>query len=84
MSTITVYTTVPCGYCTRVKSLLDQRGLSYEEINLARDADGRSQLLERTGMMTFPQVFVGDELVGGFTETVAAQRSGRLSKLLAA
>jgi len=84
MSKITIYTTVPCGYCTRVKALLDQRGLGYEEINLARDADGRSKLLERTGMMTFPQVFVGDELVGGFTETVQAERSGWLSELLAA
>ena len=47
-------------------------------------ADGRIKLLERTGMMTFPQVFVGDELIGGFTETVQADRSGRLSELLAA
>lgn len=84
MSTITVYTTDPCGYCTRVKALLEARDLEYEEINLARDADGRSQLLERTGMMTFPQVFVGDELVGGFTETLQAERSGRLTELLAA
>lgn len=84
MSKITVYTTVPCGYCNRVKSLLDQRGLAYREVNLARDADGRSELLQRTGMMTFPQVFVGDELIGGFTATVQADRSGHLSELLAA
>lgn len=84
MSKITVYTTIPCGYCTRVKALLDQRGLAYEEINLSRDADGRNQLLQRTGMLTFPQVFVGDELIGGFTETLQADRSGRLSELLAA
>ncbi|HEV2753679.1 MAG TPA: glutaredoxin domain-containing protein [Solirubrobacteraceae bacterium] len=84
MSTITVYTTIPCGYCTRVKALLNARGLEYEEINLARDADGRMQLLERTGMMTFPQVFVGEELVGGFTETLLAEQTGRLKELLAA
>ena len=84
MSKITIYTTVPCGYCNRVKSLLDQRGLAYREVNLARDADGRSELLQRTGMMTFPQVFVDGELVGGFTETLLAERSGRLSELLAA
>ena len=35
-------------------------------------------------MMTFPQVLVGDELIGGFTETLAADRSGRLQQLLAA
>jgi len=84
MSDITVYTTVPCGYCTRVKALLDARNLAYTEVNLSRDADGRMELLERTGMMTFPQVFVGDELIGGFTETLQAEQSGRLQELLAA
>ncbi len=84
MSKITVYTTVPCGYCTRVKSLLDQRGLEYEEINLARDADGRGELLERTGMMTFPQVLIDEEPIGGFQELSAADRAGRLEELVAA
>ena len=84
MSNITVYTTEPCGYCRQAKALLDKRGLSYDEINLARDADGRAQLAERTGMMTFPQVIIGDELVGGYTELAAADRSGRLQELLAA
>jgi len=82
MSNITVYTTEPCGYCRQAKALLDKRGLSYDEINLARDADGRAQLAERTGMMTFPQVIIGDELVGGFTELVSADRSGRLAELV--
>jgi len=84
MSKITVYTTIPCGYCTRVKALLNARNLEYEEINLSRDVDGRMELLERTGMMTFPQVFVGETLVGGFTETLQAEQSGHLQELLAA
>ena len=84
MNKITVYTTDPCGYCRQAKALLDKRGLSFEEINLARDADGRAELAARTGMMTFPQVIIGDELVGGFTELVSADRSGRLAELLGA
>jgi glutaredoxin 3 len=83
MRTITVYTTDPCGYCRQAKALLAKRGLAYDEINLARDAEGRAELAMRTGMMTFPQVIIGDELVGGFTELAAADRSGRLSELLA-
>jgi glutaredoxin 3 len=67
-----------------VKQLLDARDVQYEEINLARDADGRAKLSQRTGMLTFPQVLIGDELVGGFQETLAADRSGRLQQLLAA
>jgi glutaredoxin 3 len=84
MNKITVYTTDPCGYCRQAKALLDKRGLSFEEINLARDADGRAELAARTGMMTFPQVIIGDELVGGFTELVSADRTGRLAELVSA
>ena len=84
MANITVYTTEPCSFCIRVKDLLQVRGLEYHEINLARDPDGRAELLATTGMMSFPQVLVGGELVGGFQETLAADRSGRLSELLAA
>ena len=84
MRTITVYTTEPCGYCRQAKALLAKRGLDYDEINLARDAEGRAELAMRTGMMTFPQVVIGDELVGGFTELAEADRSGRLAELLAA
>jgi glutaredoxin 3 len=81
---ITVYTTDACPFCVRVKQLLDARGVQYDEINLARDADGRAQLSQRTGMMTFPQVLIDGELVGGFQETLAADRSGLLKDLLEA
>lgn len=83
MADVTVYTTDPCPYCSRAKQLLAKRGIAYDEINLARDADGRAELSERTGMLTFPQVIVNGELVGGFQETLAADKSGRLAALLA-
>ena len=84
MASVTVYSTDACPYCIQAKRLLDKRGIPYEEINLARDPDGRDQLVEKTGMFTFPQVLVDDELIGGYTETVAADKSGRLQELLAA
>ena len=83
-SDVVVYTTEPCSFCTRVKQLLDTRGVEYTEINLARDAAGRMELVERTGMMSFPQVIISGELIGGFQETLAADQSGRLRQLLAA
>jgi glutaredoxin 3 len=84
MAQITVYTTDPCSFCVRAKQLLAKRGLEYTEINLSKDPVGRAQLVERTGMLSFPQVVIGDEVIGGFLETVEADRSGRLSELLAA
>jgi glutaredoxin 3 len=81
MPNITVYTTDPCSFCARAKALLDQRGLVYEEVNLAKDPSGRAQLVELTGMMSFPQVVIDGEVVGGFMELVQADRSGRLAEL---
>ena len=64
MTRITVYTTEPCGYCRTAKALLDRRGIPYDEINLAKDAEGRAELVALTGMMTFPQVIVDGEPLG--------------------
>ena len=84
MRSVTVYTTDFCSYCRSAKALLEKRGVAYEEINLARDPDGRNTLQEITGMVTFPQIVIGGEPIGGFDQLVAADRSGRLPDLLAA
>jgi glutaredoxin 3 len=84
MKPITVYTTERCPYCTSAKTLLAKREIEYEEINLARDPDGRAKLSELTGMFTFPQIVIDGEPLGGFQELLAADRAGRLSELLAA
>ncbi len=79
MSRITVYTTEPCGYCRVAKGLLAKRNVPYDEVNLAKDPDGRAELVRLTGMMTFPQVVIDGEPMGGYQELVAADRSGRLA-----
>jgi glutaredoxin 3 len=84
MKPVTVYTTDMCPYCRSAKALLDKRGISYDEINLARDPDGRDALAEITGMVTFPQIVVDGQSLGGFDELREADRAGRLSALLAA
>ena len=84
MSDVTVYTTEPCSFCARVKGLLKSRGVEFAEINLSKDPDGRVELAQRTGMMTFPQVIIDGQLLGGFNEVQAAAQDGRLAQLLAA
>jgi glutaredoxin 3 len=84
MTRLTIYTTEPCGYCRTAKALLDKRSIPYAEINLAKDPEGRAELVRLTGMMTFPQVVIDGEPIGGYQELVQADRTGRLSELAAA
>jgi glutaredoxin 3 len=84
MSEITVYSTEPCSFCERVKGMLKARGVEFSEVNLSKDPRGRVELASRTGMMTFPQVLIDGELLGGFAEVQDAIESGRLDELLAA
>jgi glutaredoxin 3 len=84
MSNVVVYTTERCSYCVRVKMLLKSREIDFEEINLAGDPEGFVELAQKTGMMTLPQVLVGDTFLGGYQETAAADQSGELAQLLEA
>lgn len=82
MSVVTVYTTERCLRCVRAKTLLTQRGIAYQEVDLARDPDGRAELQRRTGLMTFPQILIGDQTLGGYNELLAADQADRLTTLL--
>src|SRR5438874_2190839 len=76
MARLTVFTTEPCSFCRNAKALLEKRGVDYEEVNLAKDPVGRAELVKRTGLMTFPQIVVDGEPLGGFRELIAADESG--------
>jgi glutaredoxin 3 len=84
MKNVIVYSTDPCSFCSNAKALLRQRGIEFDEINLGKDPAGRAELAQKTGMLSFPQIIIDDELVGGFRELLEADRSGRLGQLLAA
>lgn len=78
---ITVYSTDPCSFCARAKELLTKRGLAFEEINLSKDPAGREQLALRTGMLSFPQIVIGEKVLGGFRELLQADLNGELEEL---
>jgi glutaredoxin 3 len=80
---VTVYTTEPCGFCRQAKSLLESRGVDFDEVNLAKNPEGRANLVALTGQMTFPQVLIGERAIGGFRELLEADRDGMLGDLLA-
>ncbi len=78
-----MYSTRWCGYCVRAKALLRSRGLPFEEILLDDEPAFREKLYELTGGWTVPQITIGDEVIGGYTELWRLDRSGRLAEKLA-
>jgi glutaredoxin 3 len=79
-----MYTTRWCGYCVRAKALLRSRGLPFEEVSLDDEPAFREKLYELTGGWTVPQITIGDEVIGGYSELWRLDRSGRLHEKLAA
>jgi glutaredoxin 3 len=84
MRPIRMYTTRWCGYCVRAKALLKSRGLPFEEISLDGEPAFREKLHELTGGWTVPQITIGDEVIGGYTELWQLDRAGALREKLAA
>lgn len=80
---VTVYSTTICPYCVRAKQLLSQKGVAYEDINLDKNPELRSDVMRRSGRRTVPQIWVGETHVGGFDELWALDRAGKLDALLA-
>jgi glutaredoxin 3 len=84
MPRIQIYTTRWCGFCVRAKTLLDSRGLAYEEISLDDDPAFRQTVLEATGGWTVPQILVDRRPIGGYAELWCLDREGGLDELFAA
>jgi glutaredoxin 3 len=84
MARVTIYTTDRCARCGNAKALLSQRGIEFDEVNLSKDPVGRAELAQRTGLMTFPQITLDGETLGGLDELEAADAEGRLGELLTA
>ncbi|MCY4644505.1 MAG: glutaredoxin 3 [Bacteriovoracales bacterium] len=77
---VKVYTTEYCPYCDRAKKLLDRKQIDYKVIDLSSDPDELAKLKEKTGLKTVPQIFIGEELIGGFQELSLLESSGELDK----
>jgi len=83
MSThIRMYSTLICPYCIRAKALLKARGIHYEDIDVTGDSAARAWLVQATGRRTVPQIFIGDEPIGGFDELRELDRTGELARKL--
>jgi len=68
MSEITIYTKKHCSYCIEAKTLLRSRGLPFQEISLEDHPEMIADVMARSGQRTVPQIFVGSQSIGGYTE----------------
>ena len=79
---VLMYTQALCGYCAAARELLNNKGISYTEIDVTMDADKRRDMVARSGRKTVPQIFIGERHIGGFDDMASLDSQGELDALL--
>ncbi|MCL1802015.1 MAG: glutaredoxin 3 [Eubacteriaceae bacterium] len=78
-----IYTTRTCPYCIKAKGILDSYKIAYNETVLDFDTPEMDELIKKTGLETVPQIFFGDDFIGGCDDLQALVASGGIEKYLA-
>lgn len=83
MAKVEIYSSPWCGYCMRAKRLLDAKGVAYEDIDIDADSARRNEMASRAGgRRTVPQIFIGEQAIGGYTDLVDLDKRGQLDPML--
>ena len=83
MPKISMYSTGTCPYCQRAEMLLKSKGVTeIDKIRIDLEPERRSEMIEKTGRRTVPQIYIGEVHVGGFDDLAALDRAGKLESLL--
>jgi glutaredoxin 3 len=83
MPIVQMYATAFCPYCVRARRLLKRKGVEFEEIRVDKDAEQMRTMIQRSQRTTVPQIFIGEQHIGGFDDMAALERAGKLDPLLA-
>lgn len=85
MPRIEIYTKAFCSYCWRAKTLLESKGVAYREISVDFGGTEREKMIQRAhGCTTVPQIFIGEQHIGGCDELMALDHAGKLDPLITA
>ena len=79
---VVMYVSDWCPYCARARSLLADKGVAVEEIDVEAVPGAREEMRARSGRDTVPQIFIGETHVGGSDDLQALDEDGRLDPLL--
>jgi len=82
MPEVKIYSSRFCGYCTRAKMLLDKKGITFIEMSVDQDPQLREEMIQRAGRTSVPQIFIGEDHVGGCDDLYAMDVQGELDKRL--
>jgi len=74
--TVTIYSTPTCHFCQMAKEYLKEKGITYNEYDVAHDLERRQEMIQKSGQMGVPVIFVGDELIIGFDREKLASSLG--------
>jgi glutaredoxin 3 len=80
---VVVYVKRGCSFCAGAMELLEEKGVSFETVQVDGRSELRRWLEEASRRHTVPQVFINGAPVGGFEELMVLDREGRLDELLA-
>lgn len=82
-TSVVMYTTGACPYCTMAERLLKAKGVeTIERIRIDLDDAVRAEMMQKTGRRTVPQIYIGDTHVGGFDDLSVLDKAGKLDSLL--
>ncbi len=76
---LTLYTKDYCPYCVKAKTLLSSLGATFEEVDVTHDQDTLMRIMEISRMRTVPQIFFGEECLGGYSDIAALHEKGELT-----
>ncbi|QDX41572.1 FAD-dependent oxidoreductase [Salarchaeum sp. JOR-1] len=80
---VEIYTKSVCPYCEKAMDLFDEKGIEYETYNVTGDPERFAEMKERAnGRETAPEVFIDDELIGGWDDTHELDQTGELDEKL--
>jgi glutaredoxin 3 len=84
MPKVVMYVSGFCPYCTMAEKLLRARGVEeIEKIRVDLQPEQRTEMMQRTGRRTVPQIYIGQMHVGGYDDLSMLDRQGELVRLLA-
>ena len=80
---VVIYTKkIACPYCTKAKSLLHNRNIDFKEIDISNNYDLISELSNKTGRKSVPQIFINQKFIGGYDELHKMDQNGELDQNL--